>query len=94
MDPSNLVFVQIKFKFFTSRYLCIHSFPISMGYIHGSQINLQKFGMENSWRPCTCYKMCINPKMECQAKTQKVIYDHTLITLTFIFIRTFINISC
>jgi hypothetical protein len=51
MDPNNLVFVQIKFKIFTSKYLYIHSFPMPMGYIHGGEINLQKCGMENSWMP-------------------------------------------
>jgi len=29
MDPSNLVFVQMKFKLFTSKCFCIHSFPLS-----------------------------------------------------------------
>jgi HKD family nuclease len=33
MDISNLVFVQIKFKILTSRYLYIHSFPMPMSYI-------------------------------------------------------------
>jgi len=36
MDFSNLIYVQITFKLFTSRYLYIHSFPMAMGYIHGS----------------------------------------------------------
>jgi hypothetical protein len=36
MDLSNLVFVQIKFKFLISKYLYIHSFLMPMGYIHGS----------------------------------------------------------
>jgi len=27
---------------------------------------LQKCGIENSWMPYVWYKMCINPKMECQ----------------------------
>jgi hypothetical protein len=36
MDLNNLVFVQIKFKLLTSRYFYIHSFPMLMGYIHGS----------------------------------------------------------
>jgi hypothetical protein len=35
MNISNLVFVQIKFKLFTIRYVYIHSFPMPMGYIHG-----------------------------------------------------------
>jgi hypothetical protein len=35
MDFNNFVFVQIEFKFFTSKYLYIHSIPIPMAYIHG-----------------------------------------------------------
>ncbi len=36
MNLSNLVSIQIKFKPFTSRHFYIHSFPMPMGYIHGS----------------------------------------------------------
>jgi hypothetical protein len=36
MDLNNLVFLQIKFKNFICRYLYIHSFPMQMGYIHGT----------------------------------------------------------
>jgi hypothetical protein len=36
MGLNNLVFVQIKFKLLVSRYIYIHSFPMLMGYIHGS----------------------------------------------------------
>jgi hypothetical protein len=36
MDLNNLVSIQIKFKLFTRRYFYIHSFPMPMGYIHGS----------------------------------------------------------
>jgi len=35
MDVNNLVFVQIKFKLLTSKYMYISSFPMPMGYIHG-----------------------------------------------------------
>jgi hypothetical protein len=36
MDLNDLVSIQIKFKKYISRYLYIHSFPMPMGYIHGS----------------------------------------------------------
>jgi hypothetical protein len=68
MDLSNLVSIQIKIKLFTSRYLYIHSFPMPMGYIQGGSTNLlKKCGVENSWMPYAWYKMCICPKMKCQA---------------------------
>jgi hypothetical protein len=35
MNISNLVFEQIKFQHFTTKYFYIHSFPMPMGYIHG-----------------------------------------------------------
>jgi hypothetical protein len=36
----------------------------------GTYINPKKCGMQNSWMPQTSwYKMCISPKIGCQAKT-------------------------
>jgi hypothetical protein len=64
---NNLLCVQIKFKIFTTKYLYIHSFPMSMNYIRGGQISLQKCGIKNSWMPYTWYKMHISPKIKCQA---------------------------
>jgi hypothetical protein len=40
-----------KFKFFTSAYPYIQNYPMPMGYVCGAYINLQKYGMENSWMP-------------------------------------------
>jgi hypothetical protein len=49
MDLSNLVSIQIKFNFFTSRYPYIHLFSMPMGYIHGCHMHDTKCIFVQKW---------------------------------------------